>query len=133
MWKDRRLCDLLEIVHPIIQAPMAGASTPEMAVAAANAGGMGSLGCAMQTADQVAADVQKIRQHSNRAINLNFFVHTPPRENPARAKAAQDRLEGWYKWFDAGEIPEAVETHYPFDTAMCEGGAGSAGRLVQMV
>lgn len=41
MWKDRRLCDLLDIDHPIIQAPMAGASTPEMAVAAANAGGHG--------------------------------------------------------------------------------------------
>ena len=35
-WKDRRLCDLLDIDHPSIQAPMAGASTPEMAAAAAN-------------------------------------------------------------------------------------------------
>ena len=120
MWKDRRLCDLLDIDHPIIQAPMAGASTPEMAVAAANAGGMGSLGCAMQTVDQVAADMDKIRQHTNRAINLNFFVHTPPRANAERAVAAQGRLESWYERFDAGDIPDAVETNYPFDTAMCD-------------
>ncbi|MHA1128703.1 MAG: NAD(P)H-dependent flavin oxidoreductase [Alphaproteobacteria bacterium] len=120
MWKDRRLCDLLGIVHPIIQAPMAGASTPEMAVAAAIAGGMGSLGCAMQTVDQVAADMHHIRQYTNRAINLNFFVHTPPRANPKRAAEAQDRLASWYERFDAGNMPEAIETHYPFDTAMCD-------------
>jgi nitronate monooxygenase len=120
MWKDKRLCDLLDIDHPIIQAPMAGASTPEMAIAAANAGGMGSLGCAMQTVDQVAEDMQRIRQHTNRAINLNFFVHKQPLANPERATAAQDRLASWYKTLNAGDIPEAVETHFPFDTAMCD-------------
>ena len=97
MWKDKRLIELLDIEHPIIQAPMAGASTPQMAVAAANAGGMGSLGCAMQTVDQVTADMHQIRQHTNRAINLNFFVHQKPRVNPATATAAQDRLAGWYE------------------------------------
>ena len=120
MWKDKRLCDLLGIEHPIIQAPMAGASTPEMAVAAANAGGMGSLGCAMQTVDQVAGDMQQIRQHTNRAINLNFFVHTPPHANAERATAAQERLASWYERFDAGPMPEAVETHFPFNAAMCD-------------
>ncbi|NNE21431.1 MAG: 2-nitropropane dioxygenase, partial [Rhizobiales bacterium] len=43
-WADRRLCDLFDIEHPIVQAPMAGATTPEMAAAAANAGVLGSLG-----------------------------------------------------------------------------------------
>ena len=120
MWKDKRLCDLLGIVHPIIQAPMAGASTPEMAVAVANAGGMGSLGCAMQTVDQVAQDMLQIRQHTNRAINLNFFVHPAPQANSKTADAAQKRLESWYETLDADDMPEAVETHFPFDAAMCD-------------
>jgi nitronate monooxygenase len=120
MWKDQRLCELLEIEHPIIQAPMAGASTPEMAVAAANAGGMGSLGCATMTVDQVGSDMHRIRQDTNRAINLNFFVHTPPRENSARALAAAGRLASWYEKFDAGDMPDAVVTHYPFDAEMCD-------------
>ena len=120
MWKDKRLCDLLDIDHPIIQAPMAGASTPEMAIASANAGGMGSLGCAMQSVDQVAADMLQIRQHTNRAINLNFFVHTPPSLNVERVRAAQDRLINWYETLDAGDMPEPVETNFPFDTAMCD-------------
>ena len=53
MWQDKRLCDLLGIVHPIIQAPMAGATTPEMAAAAANAGALGSLGCAMFAPERI--------------------------------------------------------------------------------
>jgi hypothetical protein len=39
---DRRLLDLLEIEWPIIQAPMAGVSTPAMASAVSNAGGLSS-------------------------------------------------------------------------------------------
>ena len=130
MWKDRRLCDLLEIDHPIIQAPMAGASTPEMAIAAANAGAMGSLGCAMQTAEAVQADMLRVRSGTNRAVNLNFFVHKAPRTNPERAVAAQNRLAHWYDQLDAGDIPAAVETHYPFDSEMCDAVARLAPKAV---
>ena len=38
------LLQRLGIEHPIIQAPMAGVSTPEMAAAVSNAGGLGSIG-----------------------------------------------------------------------------------------
>ncbi|TIR57094.1 MAG: hypothetical protein E5X17_03935, partial [Mesorhizobium sp.] len=41
VWPNRRLCDLLKIEHPIIQAPMAGSATPELAAAVSNAGGLG--------------------------------------------------------------------------------------------
>ena len=130
MWKDRRLCDLLDSDYPIIQAPMAGATTPEMAIAAANAGAIGSLGCAMQTPDAVRSDMTQVRRGTNRSINLNFFVHTPPCANSDRAKAAQDRLAGWYDRLDAGNMPDAVETHFPFDTAMCEAVATLAPKAV---
>lgn len=51
MWPTDRLQVLFGIEHPVVQAPMAGASTPAMAVAVANAGGMGSLGCAAMTVE----------------------------------------------------------------------------------
>jgi nitronate monooxygenase len=41
---DRRITDLVEL--PIIQAPMAGASDAELAIAVSEAGGLGSLPCA---------------------------------------------------------------------------------------
>jgi hypothetical protein len=41
----RKLLDLLGIDLPIVQAPTAGASSPELVAAASNAGGLGSYGC----------------------------------------------------------------------------------------
>ena len=46
-WPDRRLTDRLKIEHPIIVAPMAGAMNHELAAEVAEAGGLGSLPCAM--------------------------------------------------------------------------------------
>ena len=119
-WPDARLCDLLNIEHPIIQAPMAGASSPEMAIAAANAGAMGSLGCALQTPDQFIADASAARAGTNRALNYNFFVHTPPVDDPAKTVTALERLGPWYDMLGLGEPVEPHETHPTFDQAMCD-------------
>ena len=47
MWPDRRLLHLIGIDLPIIQAPLAGANGSAMAIAVSEAGGLGSLPCAM--------------------------------------------------------------------------------------
>lgn len=78
MWPDSRLCDLLEIEHPIIQAPMASSATPELAAAVSNAGGLGSLGCGMMAAEDLHSTVAELRARTNRPFNLNFFVHSEP-------------------------------------------------------
>lgn len=119
-WTDRRLCDLFDIDHPIIQAPMAGATTPEMAAAAANAGVLGSLGCAMYSAEKLSEVTHATQGLTNRAINLNFFVHEDPVEDAGKAAQAAQRLQGWYDRFDAGEMPEAKPTHFPFEGELCE-------------
>ncbi len=53
MWPRRELCDLLGVEHPIIQAPMAGSATPQLAAAVSNAGGLGSLGCGEMAVEAV--------------------------------------------------------------------------------
>jgi nitronate monooxygenase len=120
IWPDTRLCELLDIEHPIIQAPMAGASTAEMAAVAANAGGMGSLGCAMMTAEGVLAVAAKTRELSNRALNLNFFCHKTPQVDKTRARAARKRLQSWFDKLDAGDMPEVAESNFPFNAQICE-------------
>jgi nitronate monooxygenase len=47
MWSDRRLVELFQIEHPIVLAPMAGFGTVDLAAAVSNAGGLGSIGCAV--------------------------------------------------------------------------------------
>ncbi len=78
MWPRTDLAELLEIEHPIIQAPMAGEATPEMAIAVSNAGGLGGLGCSFMTIDELESNVSQLRQGTDHSFNLNFFAHPQP-------------------------------------------------------
>ena len=84
MWPDRRVLDLLGIEWPIIQAPMAGSNDAGLVVAVSEAGGLGSLPCAMLSTEQIKAQLDLIRQQTSRPVNLNFFCHTPPSADAAR-------------------------------------------------
>jgi nitronate monooxygenase len=74
----RDLRQLLGIELPIVQAPMAGVQGSALAVAVSNAGGLGSLPCAMLGVDEMRAELSAIRAQTARSFNVNFFVHTPP-------------------------------------------------------
>ncbi|MFC3614919.1 NAD(P)H-dependent flavin oxidoreductase [Lutimaribacter marinistellae] len=83
MWPDDRLTRLLGIEHPIIQAPMAGTTTPALVAAIANAGGMGSHGCAALSPETLERDMTEMRAATNGAVNLNFFCHAKPEMSEA--------------------------------------------------
>lgn len=117
MWQDNKLCDLLEIDYPIIQAPMAGSTTPEMVSAASNAGALGSHGCAMHSKDQFLADMVEIEKQTSRSVNVNFFVHKSPQN--MSIDAINDTLKAWYNKFEIDIIPEAIETNFPFNQEIC--------------
>lgn len=75
-WPDRRFLDLSGARVPIVQAPMAGSGGVELAVAAIEAGAVGSLPCALLTPDAVAAQAAAVRARALGPLNLNFFCHT---------------------------------------------------------
>lgn len=105
MWPDTRLCDLLNITHPIIQAPMVGSCSPALVAAVNSAGALGSLGCAKKTATKIRDQVAAIRQSSNRGFNLNFFVGGPAQTDQPVLEAARQRLKPWYDRYNLGEPP----------------------------
>jgi nitronate monooxygenase len=72
------LCDRLGIELPIIQAPMAGVQGSALAVAVSNAGGLGSLPCALLMPDAIRGDISAITAHTSQPYNVNFFCHTAP-------------------------------------------------------
>ena len=72
------LQDLFEIDLPFVQAPMAGVQDSALAVAACNAGALGSLPCAMLTLESMRKELTILRAQTSGPINVNFFVHTPP-------------------------------------------------------
>jgi nitronate monooxygenase len=121
MWPDRRLIDLLEVEHPIVQAPMAGAMDGELVAAVSGAGGFGILPCAMLDADQVRSEVERVRARTQKPIGLGFFCHSPPLLDNAREAGWRERLAPYYR--ELGIDPSAPvksANRAPFDAAMCE-------------
>jgi nitronate monooxygenase len=120
-WQDRRLLDLFGIEHPIIQAPMAGPVTPQMAIAAANAGGMGSIPAAMLTPETLRSELQVVKQGTGGSINVNFFVHEEPTADAAREAGWRKRLEAYYRELGlAADAGRNAPTRAPFSAAMCD-------------
>jgi nitronate monooxygenase len=120
MFTDRRALDLFGIELPIVQAPMAGSSGTELAIAVAEAGGLGSLPCAMLTPDQLKAQWEIVRQRTSRPINVNFFCHRPPVRNADRESHWGERLRPYYQ--EAGLDLDAVSSgagRAPFDEGFC--------------
>jgi len=118
---DTKLLEMLGIGYPILLAPMAGPGTPELAIAVSEAGGLGSLPCAMLSPEQIEAQTRIVQQRTSRPINLNFFCHTPPESNPQREAAWKRRLEPYYR--ELGLDPDAPVTaasRAPFSEVHCE-------------
>lgn len=115
-----KLVELLGIELPIIQAPMAGATTAEMVIAVSNAGGLGSLPSALYSEAQLRAALDTVRAGTRKPINVNFFCHTNPVDNPERQIAWRRRLSPYY--VEAGLDPEqpiAAGGRAPFDAVFC--------------
>lgn len=83
---------LTDLRAPIVQAPMAGASSPEMAVAVCEAGGLGFLALGAMEAAAARAGIAEIRAGTDKPFGVNLFCHAPPRRNPARETAWLDLL-----------------------------------------
>jgi nitronate monooxygenase len=102
---DTRLIDRFGIELPIVQAPMAGATTPEMVVAVSEAGGLGSLPGALYSPARLAETLDAVRAGTRRPINVNFFTHAQPPDDASRQKAWLSRLLPYYA--EAGIDPDA--------------------------
>ncbi len=90
---------LLGIDLPITQAPMAGSQGSALAIAVSNAGGLGSLPCAMLDAQAMRKELEIIRAQTAKPYNVNFFCHAQPTPDAAREAAWRAALAPYYKEF----------------------------------
>src|ERR1700760_485855 len=121
MWPDRRLMDLFKTELPIVLAPMAGVMDADLVIAAAEGGALGSLPCAMLSADKAREQVQVIRQRVSAPVNMNFFCHKQAPADPSQEAAWKERLASYYK--EHGLDPAApgnAANRAPFDAVMSE-------------
>jgi nitronate monooxygenase len=120
MWPTHRLTDLFKIEHPILLAPMAGAVDAALAIAVAQAGGLGSLPVALMNEQQMRDQIATIRSATDKPINVNFFCHKPPTLSNAREARWRERLKPYYDELGidpAAPVPSSNRT--PFDARLC--------------
>lgn len=99
---------------PIIQAPMAGVSTPAMAAAVSNFGGLGSLGIGAADAETARGMIAAVRAMSDRPFNVNVFCNRPAVANRAREAAWLARLAPDFARFGAQPPAELTEVYTSF-------------------
>ena len=92
------LLQRLNLQNPIILAPLAGGpSTPELAAAVSNAGGLGSLGLEYLTLDQIRQTIKRSRELTNGPINANLFAPTPRPSAHLDPRAAMSKVAEAHK------------------------------------
>ena len=122
---------LLAIDLPIIQAPMAGSQGSALAIAVSNAGGLGSLPCAMLGVEAMRKEIAAIRAGTAKPFNVNFFCHVPPVPDPARESAWRAALAPYFDEYgvDPATIP-AGPGRRPFDAEIADALAALAPPVV---
>jgi nitronate monooxygenase len=113
--------ELFGIELPIIQAPLAGVQNSALTIAVSNAGGLGSLPCAMLNTEVLRAELETIRAQSVRPFNLNFFSHQPPVPDQDQTSAWQALFADYYAELGI-ESPKAPSgpARMPFNPEMAD-------------
>jgi len=123
------ICELLQIEHPIVLGGMAGHTSVALVAAVSNAGGLGTLGVARMTPEQISESIHAIRKATPRPFGVNFLLfdvrpeavdaalaERPPVFAAAWARADQDLKPlfdqahdaGCVVMYAAGTVPEAL-------------------------
>jgi len=95
------LLETLAIDLPIIQAPMAGVSSPALAAAVSNAGALGSIGVGATDAEGARRMIAAVRERSERSLNVNVFCHQPARADSLVEAAWLEHLRPHFERFSA--------------------------------
>jgi nitronate monooxygenase len=109
-----RLTKKLGINLPIVQAPMAGVSTPQMAAAVSNSGALGSIGIGAVDASGARNMIVATRALTDRPFNVNVFCHQQASRNPDRERAWLASLAPHFAQFGANPPQQLNEIYQSF-------------------
>jgi nitronate monooxygenase len=110
------LRQMLGIELPIIQAPMAGVQGSTLAAAVSNAGGLGSLPCAILDAEMIRAELTALASATAAPFNVNFFCHNPPRIDAGREARWREVLAPYYAELGVEPAAPASNARMPFSS-----------------
>jgi nitronate monooxygenase len=108
------LLERLKLATPVIQAPMAGSSTPALACAVSNAGGLGFIAIGHIDVTAASADIARVRAGTNRAFGVNVFCHAPAKRDPQLEASWLARLAPVFAGFEASPPTRLQEIYRSF-------------------
>jgi nitronate monooxygenase len=106
-----RFTELLGVDHPLVQAPMAGVSTPDLAAAVSNAGALGSIGIGASSVAQAREMIAATRARTDRPFNVNVFCHPAAARDAERETAWLAHLAPLFEEFGS-KAPESLREIY---------------------
>ena len=106
MWSRNAFTDRLNLKWPILQAPMGWLSTPALAAAVSNAGGLGGLGMRGFSAEDAERRVAGFRQQSGGSLNVNYPLWPEPEITAEASEDMRKRLQPYYDAHGLGPVPQ---------------------------
>jgi nitronate monooxygenase len=106
MWWRNAFTERLNLQWPILQAPMGDLSTPALAAAVTNAGGLGGIGMWGFSAEDAARRVAGFRQQSGGSLNVNYPLWNDPGDLTNIGQPMRARLQKLYDAAGLGPVPE---------------------------
>ena len=108
MWARNAFTERLNLKWPILQAPMGWLSTPALAAAVSNAGGLGGLGMWGFSAEDAERRIAGFRQQSGGSLNVNYPLWPEPKITPQASEAMRQRLQPHYDAKGLGAVPQPM-------------------------
>ena len=105
MWPDNVLTERLNLRYPIFQAPMGSITTPSLAAAVSDAGGMGGLGMWGFNADDARRRIEGFRQLSSGSLNVNYPLWPDAGDIGDAAPGMRERVQDLYDANGLGAVP----------------------------
>lgn len=106
------LLEILDIQHPILLAPMAGVSTPQLAAEVSNQGGLGALGLGASSLAAVKQQILETQSLTDQPFQVNFFCHKSAAFDTLSNQVWIDYLKPEFDKYDV-DVPQDLDCIYP--------------------
>ena len=110
-------CARMGLRVPILLGPMAGVPAPQLSIAVANAGGLGSCGVLLMKPEEITAWAAEVRSKSNGAFQMNIWIPDPA---PKRDATAEERVRNFLAGWGPPVPANAGDAKPPDFAAQCE-------------
>ena len=119
MWNDTIVTQQLQILYPIIQAPMAGGpTTPELVAAVSNSGGLGSLGAGYMAPDKIREAIRNIRELTEKPFSVNLFIPENPQEDQTKIDKITEAMSPYRQELGLPKQPVVSQYAQSFEEQM---------------